>query len=74
MTDDIIFSGVGSGCAYDDEDDCSTAGSGDKDSLVRPIVKIKTTPRPPTTARFDIVSFYHDGVAYRKDLKELFPE
>ncbi len=50
MTDDIIFSGGGSGCAYDDEDDCSMVGSGDKDSLVHPIVKIKTTPRPPTTS------------------------
>ena len=49
VTDDIVFSGVGSGCSYDDEDDCSTAGSGDKDAFVRPIVKVKTTPRPPTT-------------------------
>ena len=52
VTDDIIFSGGGSGCSTDDEDDCSNAGSGDRDALVQPIVKIHTTPRPPrTTAR-----------------------
>ena len=59
MTDDIVFSGAGSGCAYDDEDDCTMAGSGDKDALVRPIVKIKTTPRPPTTtARLILVLIF----------------
>ena len=51
VTDDIIFSGAGSGCSTDDEDDCSNANGsgGDKDALVRPIVKVKTTPRPPDT-------------------------
>lgn len=49
VTDDIIFSGAGSGCSTDDEDDCSRTGSGDKDVFVRPMVKITTTPRPPTT-------------------------
>ena len=48
-TDDIIFSGVGSGCSSDDEDDCSYVGSGDKDVLVSPIVKVQTTLAPPTT-------------------------
>ena len=48
-TDDLVFSGTGSGCTADDEDDCSNVGSGDPEALVTPIVKIHTTPAPPTT-------------------------
>jgi len=42
--DDIIFSGGGSGCQYEDEDDCSRAGSGATDSFIQPIAKVITTP------------------------------
>ncbi|XP_074654685.1 neurexin-3-like [Tubulanus polymorphus] len=46
-TDDIIFSGAGSGCHGDDEDECDPGLPGD--NIITPIVKIHTTPAPPTT-------------------------
>ncbi|XP_064621737.1 neurexin 1-like isoform X2 [Lineus longissimus] len=46
-TDDIIFSGNGSGCRSDDEDDCPMGSSGD--NIITPVIKIHTTPAPPTT-------------------------
>ncbi|XP_050406301.1 neurexin-3 isoform X2 [Patella vulgata] len=49
VTDDIIFSGAGAGCHSDDEDDCTSVGSGIEDDIITPTVIIKTTPHPPTT-------------------------
>ncbi|XP_067682448.1 neurexin 1-like isoform X3 [Haliotis asinina] len=49
VTDDIIFSGSGPGCHSDDEDDCTSVGSGTEDDIITPTIIIKTTPAPPTT-------------------------
>ncbi|XP_048259836.1 neurexin-1-like isoform X2 [Haliotis rufescens] len=49
VTDDIIFSGAGPGCHSDDEDDCTSVGSGTEDDIITPTIIIKTTPAPPTT-------------------------
>ena len=48
-TDDLVISGMGSGCQYEDEDDCAHHASGTTDSLIKPVAKIVTTPVPPTT-------------------------
>ena len=48
-TDDLVFSGTGSGCNVDDEDDCALLESEDPEALVTPIVKVHTTPAPPST-------------------------
>ncbi|XP_021341144.1 neurexin-1a-like isoform X3 [Mizuhopecten yessoensis] len=53
ITDEIIhevpFSGDGTGCPTDDEDDCTSVSSGSDDDIITPVVKITTTPKPPTT-------------------------
>lgn len=48
-SDDIIFSGSGPGCNSDDEDECTSAGSGMVDDIITPTVIIITTPRPAVT-------------------------
>ncbi|XP_065225027.1 neurexin 1 isoform X2 [Planococcus citri] len=37
VTDELIFSGAGSGCNYDDEDHCKVAVQVDKDDLITPV-------------------------------------
>ncbi|XP_060079524.1 neurexin-3-like [Ylistrum balloti] len=53
ITDEIIhevtYSGDGTGCPTDDEDDCTSVGSGSDDDIITPVVKISTTPKPNTT-------------------------
>lgn len=49
VTDDIIFTGPGSGCQFDDEEDCSVIGSGVDEEIITAVVIVKTTPTPPTT-------------------------
>ncbi|KAL8601328.1 hypothetical protein ACOMHN_054622 [Nucella lapillus] len=49
VTDDIIFTESGSGCPYDDEEDCSGVDSGTTDDIIKPSVVIQTTPPPVTT-------------------------
>ncbi|XP_033734709.1 LOW QUALITY PROTEIN: neurexin-2-like [Pecten maximus] len=53
ITDEIIhevpYSGDGTGCPTDDEDDCTSVGSGTGDDIITPVVKISTTPKPPST-------------------------
>lgn len=51
VEDDLIFSGAGSGCNGDDEDECpplTDNGSGD-DDLITPVYVAPT--RPPPTAK-----------------------
>ncbi|XP_029634772.1 neurexin-3 isoform X2 [Octopus sinensis] len=45
-TDDIIYSGNDAGCNSDDEDECSSVGSGMVDEIITPTVIVITTPRP----------------------------
>ncbi|XP_055878286.1 neurexin-2-like isoform X11 [Biomphalaria glabrata] len=49
VTDDIISTGPGSGCQFDDEDDCSGISSGNEEEIITAVVIIKTTTSPPTT-------------------------
>ncbi|XP_069116401.1 neurexin-1-like isoform X2 [Argopecten irradians] len=53
ITDEIIhevtYSGDGTGCPTDDEDDCTSVASGSDDDIITPVVKISTTPKPPST-------------------------
>jgi hypothetical protein len=46
VTDEFIFSGEGSGCQYDDDDDCSQTKT-DNDVLIKPTVHVKHRPTPP---------------------------
>ncbi|GFR65058.1 neurexin [Elysia marginata] len=52
ITEDIIY--AGSGCHYDNSEDCSVIGSGTGDEIITGVVVVTTTtttPRPSTTAR-----------------------
>ncbi|CAL1526179.1 unnamed protein product [Lymnaea stagnalis] len=59
-TDDIIFPGPGSGCQFDDEEDCSVISSGSEE-IITAVVIIKTTtppPTPPTTTPNMVITSY----------------
>lgn len=51
VTDDIIIAGPGSGCRYDDEEDCSEISSGTEEIITAVVISKKTTPPLTTSTR-----------------------
>lgn len=43
--DDIVFSGVESGCHFEDEEECQPGSGSNQDALIQPVSEVRgTTP------------------------------
>ncbi|NP_001240692.1 neurexin [Aplysia californica] len=67
--DDIIQAGAGSGCQFDNSEDCSAVGSGIEE-IITPVVIVKTTTPPPTTTPKPVPKCQGEGCETSSQLRQ----